>query len=199
MFNKVIVIIICVVVLVFGCRGIAYPKLIFSIKQLGDVPPTSADERLELKDNYPREIDLYFRRPGNEFNYSLFFMIFVKKKYNNLRINKLKYTWSGGEGLLMSDVDFKLPRGVSKTGDDPNLYYGKDGYYWTFLRKPIEANNMSLLVDLQKVFNEVSIGDRFNFKIEIDYTFDDEPMRSDFIDYEAYVMKGKYTSKYAGY
>lgn len=196
---KKYIIFILVVCLTVSCAsGLLYPRTVFSFKPLGDIPPSSATERLLSKDKYPQEIKINFRRPGNKFETFLDMSIFVKKPYKNLTIKDLRYSWYGGEGSFLIDTMFKLPENVSEIASDPSDYYGRGGYYWALLGRPINKKLGTLFIDMQKVFKDRNTDDKFTLTIEIIYSFDNEPSRSVTYLYEVTPLEGSYTSPYMG-
>lgn len=198
--NKINILIICftAIILLTSCTGFLYPKIVFDFEELWDAPPSSATKRLELKDKYLQEIMLLFRQPGNKFKTYLDMRIFVQKQYKSLIIKEMRYHWDEGEGLFLKDAKFKLPEYVSETGSKPNHYFGKDGYYWTYQLQPVEIKEGDLFVDFQKVFKDRKPGEIFKASIEIDYSFDDEPVKQLILDYEVTAIKGSYTSPFMG-
>ena len=186
--------IIVLIMMLSSCKIFSYPKVVFDFKQLGDAPPYSASERLKLKDKYSQEIMINFIRGGNEYKTSLNMIIFIKKPYKYLNIKNINYLYANEKGEFLNDAKFKLPEYVSETEIKTNYYYGKDGYYWTFQVKPLDKKKGQPKIDFQKIFKHKKPGDKFKFKIEIEYSFDDEPVQFLTLQYEVTAAKGRYIS-----
>ena len=165
---------------IFGCllEGcfLFHPNVHFSITQIGDVPPSSANERLESAEKYTQEISIWFSQPGNSSICYFSPIIFVNKPYKTLHINEMSYKYDKEDGVFLSNKSFLL------------LEYDvmKNGWYWKNLGRDF------FNVNFQKIFHRKEPGDIFLFDIIIQYSFDDEPLKEQILEYRVTTIKGEY-------
>ncbi len=160
--------------------GIVYPDKVFSFTQTGNVPPSSADKRLNLGDKYPQALNIWMSQGGNSFKKSLLPTIFVNVPYKKLHIKEMSYTYDCENGIILSDKSFNIPGFKTQNG-----WYLAGG-----IGKPL------CRVNFEKIFKGKEVGDTFNFSLKIVFSFDDEPLQTQILEYKVVTVKNRYVSPF---
>jgi hypothetical protein len=184
MFNyKFFVIIIFLLgVNLMGCVN-SYPKIFFTVTETGDPIPIRADERFESGEKYPQEITFFFSQPDNTFIKYFVPIIFVNKPYRTLYVHKMSYEYDMESGVFMEGKSFSLPNMLEK-----------DGWFYT-----IGIRQRFFGINLEKLFLNKKIDDEFMLKIVICYSFDDEAVKEQVLEYKVKAFKGEYLPFWLGW
>jgi hypothetical protein len=164
-------------------EGIFYPRTRFSFIQNGDVPPSSAEKRLEMGDRYPEAVTFLFSQAGNSFEAYFVPTIFVKKPYKEFRLYEMRFEYDGNNDVVLNDKLFPLP----------NEQVSRNGWFW---RGGIGKDFFH--INFEKIFKNKNPGDEFPFKIILKYSFDNESEILQVLDYTVIAVKGKYISPWMG-
>lgn len=164
-------------------EGILYPKVRFSFTQNGDVPPSSAEKRLEMGDRYSENITFFFSQAGNTFEAYFIPTIFVKKPYKEFYLHEMRFEYDNNNDIVLTDKLFSLP----------DEYIAKNGWFWKG-----GIGKDFFYINFEKLFKNKKPGDKFLFKIILRYSFDREPEISQVLEYTVTVIKGEYISPWMG-
>jgi hypothetical protein len=182
--------------IVFGCghpwlAGITYPRKVFKfpIRCDGKCPPSSADDRLKAGAAYPQTIVLLLDQSGMNTKMYLLGTIFVNKPYNVLHIKELRYEWEGNRGVFAKERSIRIAA---------DRYTTKNGWYWYgWLGNFFECDFFKC--NFEKLFVGKEPGDVFKLRLELEYSFDDEPENMQILEYNVKVFKGEYISPFHGF
>lgn len=183
--------------LIFSLSSCLYPKIIFDFESVEDLPPSGAEYWIDVKDKYPQEILVAFRRVENDFNSKIDIVICVDKQYKKLLIKKMKFIFESNQSFTFIDnVIYDLPDFTSPRSVSHNFYYAKSGYYWTSQLIPINISDKGNIdsFNLMEVFGNKKVGDTFEATLEIVYQFDEDPEKTEVIHYKVEAVKNKYAS-----
>ena len=177
MYNfKLLSILVLVAIFLEGCIFM-HPNIIFSFTQIGDVPPSGSDERLEKGGEFPQEIKINFSQTANRFTCFFIPVIFTNKLRKKLFIHEMSYKYDTGFGVFLKDKLFVLPSDfVEKNGWYYRTGVGQEFFYTNF----------------EKVFKNKKVDDKFHFNIILNYSFDDELEKELILEYEVTAVKGEY-------
>jgi hypothetical protein len=163
-----------------ACAGITHPKIRYWFYPLIDNPPYRVEERLAAGAAYPQVFTVFKPNAANSFTQEFLASLFVNKPYTKLYIHKMTGEWDTGNYIFLADKGYNLAPEDYKTGN---------GWYWRGDGKMIRLCE----VNLEKIFRK-KLGDEFYFKFIFEYSFDDEPVTVQIIEYEAVAKKGIYTA-----
>jgi hypothetical protein len=158
-----------------------YPKVVYNFHLPGGEPPYQPMERLAAGDRYPQTFFLVPTRGANFFKYSFGICdLFVRKPYDTLYIHEMSGEWEGKTKVFMKDKRFTML---------PENYLSDNGWYW---RNGVGAQSHKFLKeDFHKLFQKEP-GDRFSFRLTLIYSFEDEEIQTQIIDYEVVAAEGRY-------
>lgn len=162
--------------------GILYPKVYYTFRIIGDIPPYQPMERLAAGDRYPQTFFLKPTRAGNYLTYSFGICdIFVRKPYSTLYIHEMTGEWDGKTKTFMRRKRFTML---------PENYLSGNGWYW---RKGFGTGLATKFFkeDFHKLFQKEP-GDRFPFRLTLIYSFEDEEVQTQVIEYEVLATEGRY-------
>jgi hypothetical protein len=171
--------------------GINYPKKQFQFINIydGEWPPSSAFDRLNAGAAYPEAFIITLKQSDNDFKVSDNWTIFVNKPYKILHINELRYEWEDNNGI------FSKGQSIGMAVD---RYVAKDGWYWYgWLGDLFECDFFEC--NPEKLFTGKELGDEFKLRLELVYSFDDEPENMQILEYNVEVYKGEYESPFFGW
>jgi hypothetical protein len=160
--------------------GITHPKIDFSYDDLDDLPPFAKEQRFEAGDKYPQEITFFLRRYGNDFKTVFAPSFFVKKPYEKLVLYEMRCEWDTGDIVLASNKEYFLEK---------EYYRERDGYYWRGVRF---GPGGFLQADFTKIFKNKKPGDEFDVKFTLRYSFEDEPERTEVLEFHVKAYKGEW-------
>jgi hypothetical protein len=173
--------------------GILYPKTFFTFPEPCDYddgcPPSGATDRLNAGAAYPQTFDFIIRQSSDSFKMYFLGTIFVNKPYKVLHIKELRYEWEGNRGIFSKEQSIRL---------SVNRYIAQDGWYWYgWLGNFFQCDFFEC--NFEKLFIGKEPGDEFMLRLELVYSFDDEPEDMQVLEYIVQVHKGEYRSPFSGF
>ena len=181
-----LVALVVISVTVSGCghpwlAGITYPKSFFKFPSIS----VSDDES-----TCPQTFTFMLNQSGSNVPEMEFLgKFFVNKQYNVLHIKELRYEWEGNRGILAKGQKIELWQ---------ELYVAEgDGYYYYWIPNFVECDFFKC--NFAKLFVGKEIGDVFRLRLELVYSFDDEPEKMQILEYNVKVFKGGYKPLFLGF
>jgi hypothetical protein len=170
-----------------------YPKIDFNFEPVGDFPPQAMEARFEAGDRYPQEITFLLYRPGNSFRTLILATLFVKKPYEKLNVNMFKCEWDTGDKVFY-DIEAKFRYAPDRFYLDRKHWKERNGYFWRGIRYAVLAKESFGRPDFTQIFTDKNPGDKFNVKFTLRYSFDDEPERTEVLEFHVTALKGKWVN-----
>lgn len=162
-------------------------KRLFILTQK-NMPPFSADRRLESKGEYNQEIVFLFTNKSNKKDFIP--VIYTKKKYKRLFIKELVVLYNDYPYSLMGGAKFLLPENVYLLGSDEQGWITDGEYFWLngYFAYPQEGKywnkHWPVNIDFERIFKDkLYATESFKCQIEMWYHFDDEPEKHVILDY----------------
>ena len=162
-------------------------KRLFILTQ-ENMPPFSADRRLESKGKYEQEIVFLFSNKSNKKDFIP--VIYTKKKYKKLFIRELAVLYNDFPYSLMGGAVFLLPENAYSLESDEEGWITDGEYFWLngYFAYPKEGKywnkHWPVNVDFERIFKDkLYASEAFSCKIELWYHFDDEPEKHVILDY----------------
>lgn len=162
-------------------------KRLFILTQ-DNMPPFSADRRLETKDEYNQEIVFLFSNKSNKKDFIP--VIYTKEKYKNLFIRELVVRYNDFPYILMGSADFILPEKAYPLGSDEEGWITDGEYFWLngYFANPKNGKywnkHWPVNVNFEKIFKDKLFSSQpFSCQVELWYHFDDEPEKHITLNY----------------
>lgn len=170
--------IILFLIFFLGCKS--YPDtLLYSLYYLDNNPPGDAEQWMNNKKKYTRNVSVTFSRIGNNIRKDIGFDLCFDKPYKILNLKKMYFCIenSNEQLIILENIKYKLPKLVTyEKNFRSDYYYSQNGYYWT--RDPIPLvsslkKKTISTVDMTQIFhNKKIIGDEFNVSLTLIYSLD---------------------------
>lgn len=186
--------------------GIFYPKIVFGFKPISNFYWGSAYTAMDMADNTTPEINVLFRRAGNNFKSSFYPVFLTKKAYSQIYINKIMYIYENNNITVLENAIFTFPDKIIKSTKELNeIGWLTNGEYYCLNGWSAEPENWKDKAKLwpetnfSKIFKDKKVGDEFSFKIMIYYQFDSEEMKLITLDFKVTAAKGRFVSIFEGF
>jgi hypothetical protein len=161
-----------------------YPQEEFVFKRIGDYPPLSAS-RFDNIDLYSQEIDIALGETAIQagkdtidFESSMTIRLFLNRQFETIYFHELRYkTDTGNNGVFPIDFSYSYSHCLQQREHAERMGL----HYW-----PGIILTSVLPADYNEIFPNMEIGDHFLLKLEFDYSFDDESVKTQMYEYAVF-------------
>lgn len=182
---------------VYNSSGIFYPlKQYYFEPQEKNFYWGAADIACELATDETGEIHIALGQIGNSFFYKLEPVFLTKDKYKQLKIIDMSLLYDDTSKSLLKNVYFTLPQNIKTMKSNESGWISENGFYWLngAFAKSVGGKNDEKWpkINFPKLFKRRKVGESFPISIIIQYSFDDEIIKIEKLDYNVIVGKGKF-------